>query len=228
MGLKTIVDNPTITYYFKPVITLNVFSSSGCNISRLPAFFAAKNPSGWSMYVGSSWDSSGQWRPYHNDNMRSICEKSLAQKNYNECHAELQSAAITNYKNYGALKSTRLFIKKLYHQAEEQNYFYNAENSITGYTGSRTFKLIKIYSAVFMFAVFILSAKFLYLLAKRSVSNQTVSPILLLITLIMIGWFFALMFVESAPRYSTILYPAFIIFSVLILDHKYGNNIDNK
>lgn len=193
-------------------------------VSNQTGLPAAKNPSGWSMYVGSSWETNGEWRPYHNDDMRRICESSLAQNDFNECHDELRSKAIERYESYGVLKSTSLFIQKLYHQAEEQNYFYNAEHSMVGYSTSRTYKIINVYMVLYMITLFLLSAKSLYRLAKQSTSNKPINPILLYTALIMIGWFFSFMFVESAPRYSTILYPLFIIFSVLLLDKKHTSN----
>lgn len=181
---------------------------------------AAKNPSGVSLYVGSNWETSGQWRPYINDEMGVICEKSLAQKKYDACHAELQSAAITRYKNYGILNSTFLFVSKLYHQVEQQNYLYNANQSIVGYMTSITSKVINIYLILYIIIVFTLSAKFLYLLAKQPMYDQVANTTLLFMALIMIGWFFSFMLAESAPRYSTILYPIFTVFSVLMLDNK--------
>ncbi len=197
-------------------------------VSNQTGLPAAKNPSGWSMYVGSTWETNGEWRPYHNDDMRTICANSIAQNNFDKCHAELRSTAIARYKNYGVPMSASLFIQKLYHQAEEQNYFYNAEHSIVGYTASRTYKLINVYTVLYLITLFILSAKFLYSLAKYTISNRAVNPILILIVLMMISWFFALMIVESAPRYSTIMYPLFIIFSVLMLDKKYPGKSATK
>jgi len=191
-------------------------------VSHQTGLQAAKNPSGWSMYVGSGWESSGEWRPYNNDNMQKICEKSLAQKKYDDCHTKLRKAATENYKNYGVFDSTSLFIRKLYHQSEEQTYFYNAEHSILGYTESRTFEIIKIYSALFIFTLYIFCAKFLYSLSNKSASGEFIKPIFIFMVLVMLGWFFAMMLVESAPRYSTILYPIFIIFSVLAFDKKYA------
>lgn len=190
-------------------------------VSHQTDLSAAKNPSGWSMYVGSSWDSSGEWRPHNNDELSSICKDSLPQNNFDKCHAELRSVVIARYKNYGILKSTSLFIRKLYHQAGQQNYFYNANFSIPGYTTSRTAKFIGVYSVIYMIAAFILSAKFLYGLAKQSVADKTANTTLLFVALLMIGWFLSFMIVESAPRYSTILYPAFIIFSVLALNSNF-------
>lgn len=192
-------------------------------VSNQTGLSAAKNPSGWSMYVGSTLETSGEWRPYHNDNMATICASSLAQKNFDKCHTELRSMAIGQYKNYGLLVSAKLFIKKLYHQTEKQNYFYNAEHSIVGYSASSTYKFINNYTNIYFIVLFMLSAKFLYGQAKYSVTKQVIDPILVFITLIMIGWFFALMFVESAPRYSTILYPVFIIFAVLAQEKNYAN-----
>ncbi len=192
-------------------------------VSNEIGLHAAKNPSGVSLYVGSNWESSGEWRPYINNDMDAICKKSLARKNFDECHAELQSTAITRYKSYGILKLTSLFIRKLYHQAGQQNYFYNAEQSMVGYSTSRTFKFINSYMIVYMIALFLLSARFLYIFAKQSTSNKAINPIVVFTTLIMVGWFFSFMFVESAPRYSTILYPAFTIFAVLMLDTKYSS-----
>lgn len=205
-------------FIFLAIQRLNVGFVS--NQTGLPA---AKNPSGWSMYVGSTWDTSGEWRPYHNDNMRQICGESLAQNNFNQCHDELRGRAITNYKGYGIFMSGSLFIRKLYHQAEEQNYFYNAEHSIVDYTTSKTYKLINVYSVIYFLALFSLSGLSFYRLAKISLSKQLAHPILVFMVVTMIGWFLAFMLVESAPRYSTILYPIFIIFSALALNKKYAD-----
>lgn len=207
------------------LLTLLIFAGiQRLNISFVSyeiGLHAASNPSGVSLYVGSSWETSGEWRPYINGEMNRICEKSNAQKNYDECHAELRSAAIARYKSYGILNAASLFIRKLYHQAGQQNYFYNANQSIVGYTESKTFKFINIYAAIYLMILFILSAKFLYGLARQPAPNQIDHMVLLFIALVMIGWFFSFMVVESAPRYSTILYPMFIIFSVLMLDNKH-------
>lgn len=203
-------------------VFIGIQSLNQAFVSNQTGLPAAKNPSGWSMYVGSAWETNGEWRPYHNDDRRRICESSLAQNDFDECHEELRNTAIARYKSYGVFKSISLFIQKLYHQAEEQNYFYNAEHSIVEYSTSRTYKIINVYMVLYMIALFLLSAKSFYNLAKQSALNKPINPILLFTALTMIGWFFSFVLVESAPRYSTILYPIFIIFSVLVLDKKYA------
>lgn len=190
-------------------------------VSNQTGLPAAKSPSGWSMYVGSTWESTGEWRQYHNDQISSICESSFAENDFDKCHHDLQSRAIEHYKEYGVFKSASLFIQKLYNQAGDQNYFYNAEQSMTGYSLSKTQKTINVYMVIFMIVLFFLSAKSLYRLAKNSASNKLAHPILLFMALIMTGWFFSFALVESAPRYSTILYPLFIVFAVLALDKKF-------
>jgi hypothetical protein len=197
-------------------------------VSNQTGLHAAKNPSGWSMYVGSNMETSGEWRPYVNAEMSNICKDSLAQNNFDKCHAELRSVAIDRYKSYGILKSTSLFIRKLYHQAGQQNYFYNAEQSMAGYSASTTFKFINNYMIIFMIGLFLLSARLLYILAKQATSNKVINPILVFTALVMVGWFFSFMLVESAPRYSTILYPVFIIFAVLGLGSEYWRKSNAK
>lgn len=182
---------------------------------------AAKNPSGWSMYVGSDRNSLGQWRQYQNDELGALCKGSLSEKNYDECHDVLRHAAITRYGDYGILGSVDLLLRKMYHQAEQQNYFYNANQSIVGYETSRLSKVINVYAFIYIAILFTLTTIFLYGQAKRFSSKQLSEPFLLLVTLIMIGWFLSLLLVESAPRYLSILYPLFIIFSVLLFSDRY-------
>jgi hypothetical protein len=186
-------------------------------VSHEIGLHAAKDPSGVSLFVGSDRKSAGEWRPYINEDMNAICKQDYAQKNYDKCHTELRRAAIKRYKSYGVLNLASLFMRKLYHQAGQQNYFYNAEQSIVGYAGSRAFKFINNYMILYMISLFLLSARFLYILAKRGSSNKIIDPILIFTVLIMIGWFLSFMFVESAPRYSTIIYPEFIIFAMLCI-----------
>lgn len=191
-------------------------------VSNQTGLQAARNPSGWSMYVGSTWESYGEWRAYHNDERRLICAASIARNDFDECHSELRNRAISRYKDYGVAMSASLLIIKLHNQSSDQNYFYNAEQSLVGYEKSKTSKLINVYSILYLIVLFGLSAKFLYTKARMSAKNRQIEIEIVLLTLMMIGWFFSMMLVESAPRYSTILYPALTVFSVLALDKKYS------
>jgi hypothetical protein len=183
------------------------------NQTGLPA---AKNPSGWSMYVGSSSSSGGEWRPYHNDEMQAICSASLAERNFDACHKQLRSLALDRYTENGLDDLFALLVQKSYHQAEEQGYFYNAEHSIVGYTASKTFKMISAYMTVYMAILFGFTALFMYLRAKSALDSDT-EPIVVFSTLIMVGWFVSFLLVESAPRYSTVMYPIYTLLLLLNL-----------
>lgn len=188
---------------------------------------AAKNPSGWSMYVGSTYESGGEWRPYHNEERKAICKTSLEENNFDECHSLLRKQAVQRYKSYGIVGLLKLSVQKLYHQAEKQSYFYNAEHSIVGYTTSKTFHIINVSMTFFMLIIFLLSASILYRTAVFSKSYAT-NPFVLYCVLIMIGWFVSFVLVESAPRYSTIIYPFFILFSAIKVPNRKDMNVYEK
>ncbi len=178
---------------------------------------AAGNPSGVSLYVGSAWDTSGQWRPYQNVEMSNICQESFAKADFDACHAELRKVAAERYRQHGITNSLFLFMSKLYHQAGEQSYLYNANQSIVGYAISKTSKVMNVYLIIYLSFMFILSTVFLYRSAKLPSVDTANGATVLLLVLVMIGWFMSFVVMESAPRYSTILYPIFTIFSVLAI-----------
>ena len=181
---------------------------------------AAENPSGVSLYVGSNLDTLGQWKPYINNEMEAICKRSFIELKYDDCHTALRKEAIVRYKSLGVVQGSFLFISKLYHQAESQSYMYNAYQSIVGYGESSISKVMNMSLVMYFIALFSLSTVALYRLLGRSAEGSPTSAIMFFMLLLAIGWFMSFMVVESAPRYSTILYPIFIVFSTLMLDNK--------
>jgi hypothetical protein len=150
--------------------------------------------------------------------MTKICWDALSRNDYDGCHAALKREAINRYKSYGPSMTASLFIQKLYHQSESQGYFYNAEQSIAGYKTSNAYKIIGVYTTLFLVFLFAFSVYSMYAIAKNlQMPNLNDLPYLF-IALLLIGWFFSFALVQSAPRYSAILYPLFTLFSVLGLE----------
>jgi hypothetical protein len=157
--------------------------------------------------------------------MSTICKQSFSAGNFDLCHAQLRSAAVERYEKHGLIQSILLFVRKLYHQAGQQNYFYNAQQSIVGYTTSKTAQFMSNYMIFYTLGLFFLSAQFMYGMAKQVAARAVFMPLALFGVLLLIGWFFLFILTESAPRYASILYPLFILFSALLLDEKFKRTV---
>lgn len=176
----------------------------------------ASNPSGWSIYVGSNWETSGNWSEADVKRMTVICKDSLSKADYTGCHKDLRKAGISRYKSYGIKKDLVLMSRKTYAYASNQSIVYNADQSVVGYLGSRTSKIFNVYTILFIIVLFYLSARFLLLYARvELLKNTNLDLSIILLSLVVLGFTVSTLGVESAPRYAQILYPVFVIFATL-------------
>ncbi|QQS21821.1 hypothetical protein IPM09_04905 [Candidatus Saccharibacteria bacterium] len=218
-GSVRLLKLPTVSLLIVLAIFLGAQKINTNIVSNQIGIQVAENPSGVSLYVGSSWETTGQWKPYMNSEMIEICKESFANLKYEECHAKLRQVAVERYKNLGVINLGFLFISKLYHQAELQNYIYNAYQSIDGYEKSTTAKLMNFLLVMYVTVLFLLSTASLYWLSRCTPHDFATHSTVIFLALTLIGWFLSFMVMESAPRYSTILYPIFMVFLAIALDN---------
>lgn len=183
-------------------------------VTKETGIVAASNASGWSVYVGSNWENDGGWNQADQDKIVEICKNSL---NNGDCQEKLQRAGIERYKSYGLTGTLSLLGRKLYKFSSGQYDTYNANQSLSYYANSRTAKIINIYINLFIAALFLLSAKFLYYSAKNVASKKEIVPITLFASILMLGFFFSSVLIEAAPRYAWVMYPIFVLFATLSL-----------
>lgn len=174
----------------------------------------ASNASGWSIFVGSNWESDGKWNRVDEIKMQYICRDT---KTYDDCHEKLQFAGIERYKHHGIDGTISLFIRKLYVFSSNQGNIYNATGSIINYSDSRAEKTLNIYITLFLIALFSLSARFLYYSARLVLSGERVEPMVLFMALLLLGFFLSITLVETSERYAQIMYPVFIVLATLSL-----------
>lgn len=175
-------------------------------------FIPASNASGWSVFVGSNSDSNGTWNREDEVRMGLICKDN---KNFDSCHDKLRQAGIERYKSHGLSGTMDLFIRKLNIFSGSQGGFYNTNMTITSDIESRVVKIINTYTPIFLLITFYLTARLLYLSSKTYLSKKEVSPVVVFIALILVGFFISSIFVETSPRYALIMYPLFIVLTTL-------------
>lgn len=169
----------------------------------------AKNPSGWSFYVGSSWDYSGEWNADDVENRNLICQDS---ESADDCHHKLLLAGIDRYKSYG-INTVSLAIRKLLVTSSDQSVVYNME-SLYDYNNSTVRKYFETYTFIFILTLFSLVV---YLAVRLLQSKQAINYNILFVSLIILGLFFMNIFTEVSSRYAQVLYPCLIIFCSLAI-----------
>lgn len=182
-------------------------------VARETGIKPARNSAGWSIFVGSNAATNGKWNRADEIRMGQMCMD--ISNGYETCHKKLQAAGLARYKSYGVTGTTSLFVRKLYVFSSNQSNVYNANLSINKYATSKFGKLMSIYTVLFLLVLFILSSRFLYMSAKTAITNRELDPIILYISLLLIGFFVSGMLVETSERYAQITYPMFIITAVL-------------
>lgn len=199
------------------IISLAFFSVQKINtliIETQVKMPVASNASGWSMYVGSNWDSVGRWNIEDQDRMQLICASTVDKS---ECHNSLASAAFSRYKDLGIGNATNLFIRKTHVFSSNQSNVYDADLSIVGYADSTIKKIFDTYITLFIVTVFALSILFFYNQTRRVVVDKKIKADTILLALIIIGFFVSIIAIETAERYAQIMYPIFIVVAALQL-----------
>ncbi|MDR1196803.1 MAG: hypothetical protein LBL08_00815 [Candidatus Nomurabacteria bacterium] len=189
---------------------------------------------GWSIYVGANQHTNGGWSvkdsDYRDHLVKEYSDCDIAKRAVIKCqsskpsglqaaHDRLQRDGIERYKSYGIYKTLSLFVSKLYRFSSEQNNMYNANQSFQDYKDSKVANLIGLYISLFITLLFAAAAIFLLKQAKNVVAGRKlISPVVILIAVVLLGFFLSDMFVEAARRYAQIMYPLFIILAVLFVD----------
>lgn len=170
----------------------------------------ATNASGWSFYVGSNIESGGTWNENDEIKKAEIC---VAEIIPDDCHKKLQEAGISRYKEYGPVDSVLLLIKKLHTFSADQTNLYNADQSISGYKNSLLAKAMYVYINLYIFILYILCSLFYYYNLRKYSKDYHNSPIVIFITLILVGLFYSSVIFEVSHRYSQIIYPMLVLVS---------------
>lgn len=211
------------------LIVLTFFGVQKANTAYVTAQIGmdATSYAGWNFYVGSNSETAGTWSSLDESRRDlTICKDTPGIK---ECHANLQKAGIERYKSQGISGTLNLFVRKLYVFSSNQTTVYNANDSIARYVGSKTQKTMNVYSAVFIMVLFACSAIFLFRSAKRTLAKlQPAAPIIIFAAILVLGFFFSSVLVETSPRYAQIVYPIFTIFAVLVLATSRNETLNKK
>lgn len=204
-----------VSFLLIVVIFFGVQKANLTLVAKETGLTPASNASGWSIYIGSNSATNGTWNQADQDRMSQICKD---EKSFDDCHQKLQKVGIERYKSYGIGGSLNLFIRKLYVFSSDQGSTYNANDSLGNYANSKTQKIMNVYITIFIIVLFCLSSWYLYYAAKTIRSTGTISPTVLFVALLVLGFSLSDMFVEAAERYAQIMYPLFILTSVLSLE----------
>jgi hypothetical protein len=194
-------------------IAIQIFSN--IIISKEISLKASINASGWSIYVGSNSENNGMWNINDQNNATKICSIT---NEANDCQVELQKYGIERYKQMDFFELTSLSLRKLGVLASNQTNIYNADQSIIGYGNSRAKIIMNVYIELFIIYIYSMSTFSFYFLSIRSKIYMERYSILLL-ALLFLGFFFSHIFVEVSWRYSQVIYPIFIISSLMIMDN---------
>lgn len=187
-------------------------------VSSQTGYRTSDSSGGWSIYVGANKKHNGGW----NRSDSAMLANLIKEKNYDfkEIHHQLTRDGIERYKSYGVLGSLNLFGRKLYKFSSNQNILTNMDTSVVGYSNSRVSKLFDLYILVFTSFIFAASTYYLYIQSRINLYYfKKFNPIILFVSLILLGFFFSSMFVEVANRYAQIMYPLFIITTALFLNN---------
>lgn len=173
-------------------------------VSYQTGFNVSDNSGGWSIYVGSSSDGGGSWNEKDNKYLYDILQNN---SDFVSVHNQLIKDGLKRYQDLGIFRSVKLIIKKYWHFAGNQNWLYDAEASIIGFSGSKFELVFGLYLLFYIFCLFIFSAYYLVNSLRSKINNQIIVYILILI----IGLFLSSALVEVQIRYAQVLYPLFLI-----------------
>lgn len=195
-------------------------------VSYQTGLTAARNTGGWSIFVGANYKYGGIYNQLDNQFLEGLLKEYVPQDNLPALHTRLSKEGLERYKQFGIIKSLKLFGVKLYKFASNQNSVNNIKTSIVGYKDSTLAELFNLYILVFTTSLFATSAYYLYTQAKAALSNsKQFKPIILFVSLVIIGFFFSSMLVEVSNRYAQIMYPLFIIAGSLLIDIRKEKNL---
>jgi hypothetical protein len=163
---------------------------------------------GWSIYVGSNYDTSGGW----DAPAQEYSEELLLQNNgdISVTFEQLQQQGIARWQALGLKVPDMLFRKSVRLLGDAQNMTYNLDGSFPFWSvQERLLKLVHILCAFYWFVVLAFAVKYLFGRVRfRSLDFSAYLGIS------MTGLFLAYMLVEVANRYFTIFFPLFTLFAV--------------
>lgn len=207
------------------VLTFSVVQSMYAQYVAAETKLPVTMSSSWSMYVGSSSESDGKWNDKDNSYSGVICSNV---ENITECQTRLRQAAFDRYKNLGISGTANLFVRKLHVLSSGQSDVYNANDSIGGYKNSRTFRIMTAYTVMFVLVLFALASRYLYNAALQSFSGKKIDASIVFASLLLLGFFFSIVLVETSPRYAQVLYPLFIMLAALSVGVGYAKKSKSK
>ena len=209
----------TLLIIFCLFFTIQILNTS--LVSYQTGLTAARNAGGWSIYVGANYKSHGGYNIWDDQFLGELLKEYVPKDNLPALHTRLSKEGIERYKQYGLIKSFNLFRLKLYRFASNQGSINNIKTSIVGYRDSSLAKLFNLYILVFTASLFATSAYYLYTQARAALSNsKQFKPIILFVSLIILGFFSSSMLVEVSNRYAQIMYPLFIIVGSLLIESR--------
>ena len=176
---------------------------------------AAKNASGWSVYIGSNYESGGLWfnEPKFNE------FKNQDNFNAEEIHKYFLNLGINNYKKNGFSNIPLMFQKSVSLGSGIVNVTYNSAFNMFTSNSFIISKVIEIFMFLFWYGLLMLNGFSTYFYSEEEKSKS------LIIILLIMGFFAATLFVEVAPRYFLPIMVPLTILASLNVKYLFNNNL---
>lgn len=189
-------------------------------ISKINLLYVAKvtnnpittNTSSWSLYVGSNYETGGEWNPedaeYRNKIMQDLDYDINATTELLKQKA-IERISSLNPKQIIELLSNKAFILT----ARQRNITYNINSYPQLWKRPLIIESIQNLCGLYFLILVLFTTIFLYHLYRKAYSK--VHPIIIFVTLTLVGLFFASLLVEVSVRYFAPFYPMITLFATL-------------
>ncbi len=170
---------------------------------------------GWTIFVGSNYESWGCWNETDSQYYAALCEQ--YDGDYSSVSMRLQYEGIDRWKSLDSIEVVELILRKSVKLVgDQQNMIYNLKMSYPFFgEHERAMNIMHIVCAFWWFVILGLSTVFAYIRVKRRNRYNTQWNYLNLFEISLIGMFFAYLLVEVANRYFTVFFPM-MVFEVII------------
>lgn len=181
------------------------------------------NKQGWSVYVGSNYESNGGWNRNDSDHMENLVQE--YDGDYSKAFAMLQREGIERWSRLGPVKAIELVINKSIRFAGDiQNMIYNLPGSYPYWKHQdQPMHFMHIICAIYWLLMLGFTDYKLFIRRKMKEVDYVG-----FISMLIIGFLLSFMAVEVANRYFTILFPMFTVLAVLgfksLLDSSMSQN----
>ena len=180
-------------------------------ISDITGYSIDGNMSGFSLYVGSNKDASGQWSTLNSEVAEMYYNSSEFTPDY--YHDNLGNLGIKRYANNGIKNNILLLIKKSFILATKVNiYNYDSFSSVNSNNFKYLDNFVLLFSSLFWYLIIISNVIFSVFFMKNY-NYKKIIPYFLFI----IGFSLVSIFLEVSPRYFYPIFPFVIFVSAISL-----------